>query len=72
MKRRKIYADVLQRVELFKELDQDEKYQLEDVIKEMLVHPNQYVIKEGKSGNKFYVVEEGNLVALKKETTNGH
>lgn len=37
----------------------------------MPVHPNQYVIKEGKSGNKFYVVEEGNLVALKKDK-NGH
>ena len=41
------------------------------MIKEMLVHPNQYVIKEGRSGNKFYVVEEGNLVALKKDD-NGH
>lgn len=28
--------------------------------------PNQYVIREGRIGNKFYMVEKGQLVALKK------
>lgn len=32
----------------------------------MNVQANQYVIREGRVGNKLYIVQKGQLVALKK------
>lgn len=32
----------------------------------MNIHSNQYVIREGRVGNKLYIVQKGQLVALKK------
>lgn len=32
----------------------------------MNIHSNQYVIREGRIGNKLYLVQRGQLVALKK------
>ena len=49
----------------------EEKYKLEDLIKEVPIHLNQYIIIEGKSSKMFYIVESGKYVALKKEK-NGH
>ena len=40
-------------------------------MREMNIHANQYVIREGRVGNKFYIVQKGQLVALKKNS-NGH
>lgn len=65
-KKRDIYSKAIANVDFFQELDGHEKDQLQDIIKEMKVHPNQYVIREGRIGNKFYMVERGQLVALKK------
>jgi cAMP-dependent protein kinase regulator len=41
--------------------------QFYDVLKEEKFEEGQHIIKQGESGNKFYIVIEGNLVAEKKE-----
>jgi hypothetical protein len=33
---------------------------------EMNIHPNQYVIREGRIGNKLYIAKKGQLIVLKK------
>lgn len=64
--KRKTYSEVIDSVDLFKELNFQERVKLEDIIREMNVHSNQYVIREGRVGNKLYIVQKGQLVALKK------
>lgn len=64
--KRKIYSDAIDTVDLFKELTSQERIKLEDIIREMNIHSNQYVIREGRIGNKLYIVQKGQLVALKK------
>jgi len=41
------------------------------LIKEIPIHLNQYIIKEGKVNKSFYIVESGKFVSLKKEKS-GH
>ena len=64
--KRKIYTEVIDSVDLFKELNLQERIKLEDIIREMNVYANQFVIREGRVGNKLYIVLKGQLVALKK------
>lgn len=65
-KKRSIYREAISKVDFFEQLELHEKDQLEDIVKELKVHPNQYIIREGRVGNKFYMIEKGQLVALKK------
>jgi CRP-like cAMP-binding protein len=44
---------------------------LEDLIKEIPIHLNQYILKEGKINKSFYIVESGKFVSLRKEKS-GH
>lgn len=69
--KREIYCNAIDRVDFFKELTQPERDKIEDIVREMNIHANQYVIREGRVGNKFYIVQKGQLVALKKNS-NGH
>ena len=71
LRKRKMFQTSLKKVELFRELDCDQIYKLQDLIKEVPIHLNQYVIREGKATNMFYIVESGTFVSLKKEK-NGH
>lgn len=70
-KRRKIYEEVLKEVELLQEMDPYERNQIADVLKDVNVSANEYVIKEGDSGDKFYIVVKGALAATKKDAE-GH
>ena len=64
--KRDTYCAAIDKVDIFRELTQPERDKLEDILREMNVHSNQYVIREGRIGNKFYIVQKGQLVALKK------
>jgi cAMP-dependent protein kinase regulator len=46
-KKRKIYEEVLKKVEMLKEADPYERNQIADVLKDQNVSANDYVIKEG-------------------------
>jgi cAMP-dependent protein kinase regulator len=71
LRKRKIFQSALAKVEVLKELEPEEKYKLEDLVKEIPIHLNQYVVREGKLNKSFYIVESGKFIALKKEK-NGH
>lgn len=58
-RRRKIYDEVLQKVEILKSADPYERNQIADVLKEVSIGANDYVIKEGETGDKFYIVVKG-------------
>ena len=46
-------------------MDHYERSKLADAVKEERYHPTEYVIKEGESGNIFYLIVEGEAVATK-------
>lgn len=37
--------DIIKKIDIFKELSSEEKFQIQDVIQEMPVHQNQYIIR---------------------------
>ena len=37
--------DIIKKIDVFKELETEEKYQIQDIIQEMPVHQNQYIIR---------------------------
>ena len=71
LKRRKIFQNAIKKVDMLRELQLDEKYKLEDLIQEISVHQNQYIVRQGKLNKKFYIVESGKFISLKIERT-GH
>jgi hypothetical protein len=64
MKRRQQFEAFLSRVELLQELDSYERNSLSDVLVSATYQPGQAVINQGESGDKFFLVEEGEAVAI--------
>ncbi|EGR29177.1 hypothetical protein IMG5_161270 [Ichthyophthirius multifiliis] len=64
-KKREMYENFLQSVELLKDMDQYERSKIADAIKSTTFKSHSYVIKEGDNGDDFFMVEEGQLQAFK-------
>ena len=47
-------------------MDTYERNQISDVLKEVRVKEGEIVIRQGDVGDRFYIVQEGRLTALKK------
>ena len=67
MKRRERYESFLKKVELLDTMDPYERMQLADGLQSHKFKAGEYVVKQGDPGDRFYIVEEGNLVVLKVE-----
>lgn len=65
MKKREQYENFLKSVEILKELGNYERSQLSDSLQKETVASGAEVIKQGEEGDKFYLVEEGELAAVK-------
>lgn len=65
IKRRERYEEVLKKVDLLSHMEQYERTQLCDGLKELKVKEGDIVINEGEEGDRFYMIDEGNLDALK-------
>ncbi len=65
MKKRKANMDVLKKVDIFQDVDPYEKEQVCDVLVEETYSKGDYIVKQGDSGDKFYIVTEGKLIAEK-------
>lgn len=50
-------------------MDSYERNQISDVLKEVKVKSGEFVIKQGDVGDKFYIVHEGKLSAIKKDSS---
>ena len=65
MKRRERYESFLTKVDLLSSMDPYERMQLADGLQNHKFKAGEYVVKEGEQGDKFFMVEDGNLVATK-------
>lgn len=68
MKRRTYINEIISKVGIFADIQPYEKEQLCDALKTEDVEEGQYVVKQGESGDKFYLVAEGSLIAEKQES----
>ena len=64
-RKRERYEDVLKKIDLLSSMDPYERTHVCDGIKEQKFKKGEYVIKQGDKGDKFYMIEEGELVATK-------
>lgn len=65
-KRSMQYDRFLKNVSLFESMDSYERSQIVDALKCDSFGKGDYVVQQGQSGERFYIVEEGSLVAMKK------
>ena len=47
-------------------MDGYERMKIADALKPLKFQPGEFVIKQGENGDSFYMIEEGNAVALKQ------
>ena len=64
-KKRERYFTFLNTVPLLDQLDSEQKLKIADVLKPIDFHSGDFVINEGEEGDKFYLIEDGEAVALK-------
>lgn len=65
MKKREKYVNFLSKVEILNTLNDYEINLIADAIKEENVVKEEFIIKQGEFGDKFYILEEGKAVAIK-------
>lgn len=68
IRRRERYDDFINRVEIFQELDPYERGKLCDVLDVVKFPRGEFVVREGEVGDRFFLIEEGTAVALKKNS----
>lgn len=61
------YAHLLDKVTILSSLDQYDRVQLSDAFKEVNLKKDESVVTQGDKGDRFFIVEEGTLVALKDD-----
>jgi len=66
IKRRKRYDEFVQKIELLQELDAFERGKLTDAMVSETFRKDDYIVKEGEMGDKFYFIEEGTCIAVKE------
>lgn len=64
--RREQYSIFLEKVEILKTLDDQEKSKIVDCLRPIRYKAGEYIIKQGEDGHVFYLIEEGKGYAEKK------
>ena len=67
VQRRNVNLQYLDKVKLFRGLDQSDKLKLIDGLKVVSIAAGEYVFHEGDDGKNFYIIEEG-YIECGKET----
>lgn len=65
IRKRAEHEKIISRIEILSEVQDYEKQQLCDALKEETFEAGDYVVREGEDGDRLYFVIEGNLVAEK-------
>lgn len=65
IKKREKYDEVLNKVEILRNVGSFEKMQIADALKSVCFNANEYVIRQGDWGDLFYIIEEGTAIATK-------
>jgi cAMP-dependent protein kinase regulator len=68
IKRRQLYEDFLRNVEILKTLDDYERLTIADALQPETWHNGDCIVKQGDSGDSFYIISEGQ-VSVKKDGT---
>merc|ERR1719195_1946524 len=71
VKRRNKYDSFLKQVALISSIDAYERSQIADALKSESYSKGQVIVKQDEPGDKFYIVEEGSLYAMKMTPTDG-
>lgn len=66
IERRQKYEEFIQKIEILQELDSYERQKICDCLETEEFAKGDSIIKEGESGEKFYLIQEGTAEALKK------
>jgi cAMP-dependent protein kinase regulator len=64
-KKRERYEEFLKGIPLLESMEQYERNQIADALKQETYDAGQTIVRQGDPGDKFYIVEEGQAVALK-------
>jgi cAMP-dependent protein kinase regulator len=64
-KKREKYSEFLKKVPLLEKMDEYERSQVADALKEETLEEGKVVVTEGEEGDKFYIVAEGTATATK-------
>ncbi|SBT82561.1 CAMP-dependent protein kinase regulatory subunit, putative [Plasmodium ovale] len=64
-KKRQLYEDVLKQVTILKDMDPYERSKVADCLKTKTYANGDIIINEGEQGNTFYILIDGNAIALK-------
>lgn len=64
-KKRELYENFLQSVDILKSVDSYELSQIADALKTCNYNPGDYIIREGELGDVFYIILEGDAIATK-------
>lgn len=59
------YENFLKGIELLESMDPYERSKIADALKVVKCKKGEYVVKQGEQGDMFFMIEEGQLVALK-------
>lgn len=69
MKRRERFETFLSKVELLADLDSYERGKICDVLETEYFENGKDIIKQGEKGDKFFLIEEGEAVAFKTDSS---
>ena len=68
-RKREKYENFLQSVEILQQLDPYERSKLGDAVREESFNNGDYIIRQGATGDVFYMLSEGTAKALKRSET---
>jgi len=64
-KKREKYEQFLEKVQIFATMEPYERSKLADAFTERRYKEGEYIIREGESGNEFFLLQEGRAIATK-------
>jgi cAMP-dependent protein kinase regulator len=64
-KKREKYESFLSTVKILSTMDPYERSQIADALKQEVYNKDEFIINEGEIGEKFFIIIEGEAVALK-------
>lgn len=62
IRKRKMYENFLEKVQIFQDVDKYERLQMADALDECIFEDGDQIVTQGEEGNEFYIIVEGDAV----------